>query len=542
MGTSTKMGATETNPYETAPGKIPASDPFLAKHPSYGRYDPDGDDTNSDSLSFRALESESTGYWEDLLMKCEERTRVNNPTPGRRDTFALGNVLIKSDHLRPESTGDYSLQDENEVSAVQLVERVLPDVELPKFYARMKIRDRDVLVQSRIPGVSLEVAWPYLSVYQREAFKQQARNIAQRIHGIRNENKEPSYVVANLNSEKQRSQEADYQRLFDFDHSSDDEYSLAHNDLVPSNIIVSSDRIVGVVGWSQTGYFGWNTAKDVHREYRCNKPHHPYPECFEFWRDLYDIVPDNSVGLLFDIIRTKQEPEDANQVPISSLVPAQSETNHEIPGLSVGPPTPRKVSDLKRKSMSRASSTDRSSPAPSSKQSVSSSKKGVSRSSTAKKGTSTRKPSTKKRKLNGQDASALEGTSSPNIRSGTPASSRASKTPAARNSRKQSSLSAAGSPAPEKKGSAKGHARGGDESDGSDEDEDPSLVFCICRKPDNHTWMIGCDGGCEDWFHGKCVNISSDDADLIDKYICEFTQSPYNNQGESPSFFSKYLN
>jgi hypothetical protein len=33
--------------------------------------------------------------------------------------------------------------------------------------------------------------------------------------------------------------------------------------------------------------------------------------------------------------------------------------------------------------------------------------------------------------------------------------------------------------------------------------------------------MIGCDGECEDWFHGKCVNIDPRDASLIDKYICE---------------------
>ncbi|KAH0057375.1 hypothetical protein KCU86_g4327, partial [Aureobasidium melanogenum] len=32
-------------------------------------------------------------------------------------------------------------------------------------------------------------------------------------------------------------------------------------------------------------------------------------------------------------------------------------------------------------------------------------------------------------------------------------------------------------------------------------------LYCICRKPDTGTFMIGCDGGCDDWFHGKCVNI-----------------------------------
>ena len=45
-------------------------------------------------------------------------------------------------------------------------------------------------------------------------------------------------------------------------------------------------------------------------------------------------------------------------------------------------------------------------------------------------------------------------------------------------------------------------------------------LFCICRRPDNHTWMIACDGGCDDWLHGKCVNIKEEDGDLIDRYIC----------------------
>lgn len=50
--------------------------------------------------------------------------------------------------------------------------------------------------------------------------------------------------------------------------------------------------------------------------------------------------------------------------------------------------------------------------------------------------------------------------------------------------------------------------------------EDADALYCICRRPDNHTFMIACDGGCEDWFHGKCVNVKKEDEDLVDKYIC----------------------
>ena len=45
-------------------------------------------------------------------------------------------------------------------------------------------------------------------------------------------------------------------------------------------------------------------------------------------------------------------------------------------------------------------------------------------------------------------------------------------------------------------------------------------VYCICRKPDTGTFMIGCDGTCDDWFHGKCVGIEERDKNLIDKYVC----------------------
>lgn len=32
--------------------------------------------------------------------------------------------------------------------------------------------------------------------------------------------------------------------------------------------------------------------------------------------------------------------------------------------------------------------------------------------------------------------------------------------------------------------------------------------------------MIACDGGCDNWFHGDCVNITEEDGGLVDKYIC----------------------
>ena len=38
--------------------------------------------------------------------------------------------------------------------------------------------------------------------------------------------------------------------------------------------------------------------------------------------------------------------------------------------------------------------------------------------------------------------------------------------------------------------------------------------------------MIACDGGCEEWYHGNCVNIRERDGELIDKYICPTCMNP----------------
>lgn len=110
--------------------------------------------------------------------------------------------------------------------------------------------------------------------------------------------------------------------------------------------------------------------------------------------------------------------------------------------------------------------------------------------------------SAKRRKIDGSS----DGTLSVQ-RSGTPASSRASKTPAPKN-RKQQSVTPDRSSSPIDP-----------EEDDGEEDEDAAL-FCVCRKPDDHTVMIACDGPCQDWFHGRCVGIDEKDGNLIDKYIC----------------------
>lgn len=121
----------------------------------------------------------------------------------------------------------------------------------------------------------------------------------------------------------------------------------------------------------------------------------------------------------------------------------------------------------------------------------------------AQRATGSAKPPSKKLKV------ATDGT--PSARgSTTPTASRASRTPAAPGRKRSTPSALSHSPAPPPED---------DDADGSTE------VFCICRRPDNHTWMIACDGGCDDWFHGSCVNIAEADGDLIDKYICKHGRS-----------------
>ncbi|EEB06282.1 Set1C PHD Finger protein Spf1 [Schizosaccharomyces japonicus yFS275] len=48
---------------------------------------------------------------------------------------------------------------------------------------------------------------------------------------------------------------------------------------------------------------------------------------------------------------------------------------------------------------------------------------------------------------------------------------------------------------------------------------DQKPLYCVCRKPDDGRWMLGCDG-CENWFHGSCVGIPETFNDLVLQYFC----------------------
>ena len=126
-----------------------------------------------------------------------------------------------------------------------------------------------------------------------------------------------------------------------------------------------------------------------------------------------------------------------------------------------------------------------------------------------KKGTATKPPANKKRKIEAD--SANDSPSGP--RSGTPATSRASNTPAPKGRKGQSATPTRSS-----------SVLNGKDVDEDDEEDDDQL-YCICRKPDDHSVMIGCEGPCEDWFHTRCVGMNEEKMKLVYKWYCKCSLS-----------------
>ncbi|OCK84235.1 hypothetical protein K432DRAFT_378813 [Lepidopterella palustris CBS 459.81] len=215
----------------------------------------------------------------------------------------------------------------------------------------------------------------------------------------------------------------------------------------------------------------------------------------------------------------KPEPNGTPREGTPSTMALKTERNNSVSEASLDVETLKALEAVKKSDLGlRAKSRETATPA-----AAPSKKRPAPKSSAAtnKKGTAAKKPAAKKRKIDSETAS-VGGT--PSVRRSATPSSRASKTPAlntvAKSQPKKSSQAgtpvAGSSPAPDR--SSQAAASDVEDSEGTNEDDD--AVFCICRKPDNHRWMIACDGGCEDWFHGSCVNMQQEDENLIDKYIC----------------------
>lgn len=52
------------------------------------------------------------------------------------------------------------------------------------------------------------------------------------------------------------------------------------------------------------------------------------------------------------------------------------------------------------------------------------------------------------------------------------------------------------------------------------EEEDDQELYCICRKPDDGTPMVCCDG-CDEWYHVRCIGRHKDEVqNLLVKFYC----------------------
>ncbi|EFR05484.1 hypothetical protein MGYG_08498 [Nannizzia gypsea CBS 118893] len=277
------------NPYEADPAKIPETDRF-ADVPLYGRYYPRPDDFKPDKRHCNSTTPESLAYWEEVLKLCDTTVRIYENTDGGRDVFALETELKGRRACR-----DYSLADANEVKATALVKGIVKDIAIPEIYFAGKINGQAVLVQSRIPGVGLNIAWQYIGADKKASFKQQARDFLRLLNAQKSPFPGPSYVVPDSKPTAHRGiQDKEAEILFQNADVSD--CGLMHNDLTHSNIIVDNDKIVGVVDWEMAGYFGWERAANVHLSIRSLTR-----ECFAhldldeeflldiiYWNDLYD--------------------------------------------------------------------------------------------------------------------------------------------------------------------------------------------------------------------------------------------------------------
>ncbi|TPR08957.1 Phosphoglucomutase [Aspergillus niger] len=415
-----------TNPYETNPDLLPNDDLFLARSIHYGRYAPRDTDFKPRYNHWCEPDPEVTSYWEGIVKElCTAENSLN--VSGNREVFAAGSVVIRVD--REPSVGaaaeKYSCANANELSAARKAEDTLKEMSIavPVIYFCGTIDGKNVTVESRIPGVTLEVAWRYLTAEQIDMFKQQCRRVSQHLGGIDASPDRPSYVCSGLNSQASPDALEPEKNILFRERKEDEHVCLVHNNLVPSNIVIGDDKVIGITGWRQSGYFGFERADEIHRRFRilvASAIHGDKSTDLRAWSDLYEgldaagvVRPTSKQDTPIPLVKTEPLNTNLDKVPLNE----ESESKPPVSSLD-GPAadhlTPKNIASLKNRGSSRASSSDRSSPATSTKPGP------TRKSATAatKKGTG-RKSTTKKRKANELESDNVDGG-----RSNTPSSTR----------------------------------------------------------------------------------------------------------------------
>ncbi|KAI3630530.1 hypothetical protein MIR68_011965 [Amoeboaphelidium protococcarum] len=60
--------------------------------------------------------------------------------------------------------------------------------------------------------------------------------------------------------------------------------------------------------------------------------------------------------------------------------------------------------------------------------------------------------------------------------------------------------------------------------------ESDNAVYCICQQEDDGSFMINCDK-CSQWFHGRCVSITTDTVQITDSWNCPDCRAANNPSG-----------
>ena len=52
-----------------------------------------------------------------------------------------------------------------------------------------------------------------------------------------------------------------------------------------------------------------------------------------------------------------------------------------------------------------------------------------------------------------------------------------------------------------------------------DKNKQTRPTYCLCQKPYDGRFMVQCDV-CDEWYHGSCIDITPQEAEQLDKFIC----------------------
>ena len=66
------------------------------------------------------------------------------------------------------------------------------------------------------------------------------------------------------------------------------------------------------------------------------------------------------------------------------------------------------------------------------------------------------------------------------------------------------------------------------------DDDDPTQLWCVCRRPAGEDKFMICCDCCHEWYHGECIGISASQGDVMsrnnEEYVCPLCLQSSNDQ------------